>query len=187
MGELVFSRIKNSDNINNIPKEDGNVILCGDGKIFFDYDTERINAGGLNQSNLDASIKLINEETDKKIDEIKPIDSGWLDLTLSQGVSQGSYGGIPQYRQINNQVFIRGGFAFNKTTSPTNLATLPEEFRPKDNNVYFFMPVGGSNVARGFIAPSGTIYVEWIYSLTTDSQVTGDVAWANINLSFFND
>lgn len=63
MAKIKFSRIKDSKDIDNIPIEDGQIIFCGDGKLFTDYDTKRINSGGLNE---DAVKKVI-------IDLIYPI------------------------------------------------------------------------------------------------------------------
>ena len=46
MGKVLFKRIEDSGNINNIEIEDGSFIVTGDGKIYVDYGEDRIPTSG---------------------------------------------------------------------------------------------------------------------------------------------
>lgn len=56
-------------------------------------------------------------------------DSGWLDLVMLNGVQAYNEAQKPQYRKINNVVYLRGVIK-NILSFPTNIAVLPEGFRP---------------------------------------------------------
>lgn len=113
-------------------------------------------------------------------------DSGWKDIPLSSGVTNGTIGEKPQYRKVGKRVDIKGSYSFTKSSSNDLIGVLPEGFRPT-GYIYMLCPVGGANVMRVFIQASGNIYAEWIYSLTGDTNVTGKVNWCNINTSFYVD
>lgn len=54
-------------------------------------------------------------------------DSGWLNLTLAEGIQVYANTQIPQYRRVGNTVFIRG--AVKNVTATGVVAILPTGFR----------------------------------------------------------
>ena len=66
-------------------------------------------------------------------------DTGWIDLPLKNNwAALGGNYATPQYRKINNQVFIRG--LINNGTN-TQIAQLPEGFRPLKLYMEFMSPM----------------------------------------------
>lgn len=117
-------------------------------------------------------------------------DTGWKQLSLASGVSNGSsgYGGSNglQYRKIGNHVYIRGGVSFTSTSGSKQVATLPSGYRPK-YNVYSFSPMTGHNIARIMAHNNGSLSVEWYNKLSNDSWVTGSISWISCIIDFWTD
>lgn len=92
-----------------------------------------------------------------QVSNLQVSDSGWIDLTLLNGVQAYNENQVPQYRKIGNRVYLRGVFK-NVTTFPTNIAQLPVDFRPSQRIIYF-MATNGVNIARLEIELDGSINV----------------------------
>lgn len=62
-------------------------------------------------------------------------DTGWIDLPLINGAEAYDESLRPQYRKIDNQVFLRG--VVNRITGPNMIfAQLPEGFRPPSQSCF---------------------------------------------------
>ena len=100
-------------------------------------------------------------------------DTGWIDLPLKNNWAAlgGNYAN-PQYRKINNQVFIRG--LINNGTN-TQIAQLPEGFRPL--KTIYGVYVTDDTTKAVLIEKSGSIYLQNYISSS----------WSALNISFFID
>lgn len=114
------------------------------------------------------------------------VDSGWLDLPLADGISSYSSAQSPQYRKINNTVYIRGAVKGIKTDK-TIIATLPVGFRP--TKVVSFvqnmsMNGGVANMVRWQVQTDGDIEMQ--YTDHSLSEYTGS-EWFALDVNFLND
>ena len=118
----------------------------------------------------------------------KITDTGWTDITLESGVTEGSYSGKPQYRKIGNHVYIRGSVAFTATSASKTLFTLPAGCTPP-GVVYKMAATGGTRIARILANSNGTFYCDWIYTLNgSGSQISsGAIGWLDINMDYWVD
>ncbi|AIY79288.1 hypothetical protein U728_1241 [Clostridium botulinum 202F] len=101
-----------------------------------------------------------------EVTEISTVDdTGWIDLPLASGITVD--GNItPQYRRVNNQVFICGSILGVDSTNKT-VATLPVGFRPSRANYYVGFTNGTyTNAIR--IDTNGNIIVQSNASGTYD-------------------
>lgn len=96
-------------------------------------------------------------ELETQVTALTPLDSGWLDLTLSNGAVAYNTAQRPQYRKIGNHIYIRGVLK-NVTTFPTTVAQLPDGFRPAQRIIYF-LATNGPNTARLEIETNGIINI----------------------------
>lgn len=113
-------------------------------------------------------------------------DSGWIDLPLANGISSYSSTQSPQYRKINNTVYIRGAVKGIRTDK-TIIATLPSGFRP--TKVVSFvqnmsMSGGVANMVRWQVQTDGDIEMQ--YTNHSLSEYTGD-EWFALDVNFLND
>ena len=69
------------------------------------------------------------------------IDSGWIDLPLDTGISAYSEAQKPRYRRVGKEVFLSGVFK-GITESNTNIATLPNGYRPSKKIIVAVGSVG---------------------------------------------
>lgn len=114
------------------------------------------------------------------------VDSGWMDLPLADGISSYSSAQSPQYRKINNTVYIRGAVKGIKTDK-TIIATLPVGFRP--TKVVSFvqnmsMSGGVANMVRWQVQTDGDIEMQ--YTDHSLSEYTGS-EWFALDVNFLND
>lgn len=117
----------------------------------------------------------------------KIVDTGWKNITLSEGIVTYGPTTIPQYRKIGNVVYIRGAVK-NILTANTIVGVLPEEARPTGANHNYLMPTtnnNGANFARIVITAAGQIKIESISSNLTASY--GESRWFPINTSYIVD
>lgn len=96
-------------------------------------------------------------ELEAQVTALTPVDSGWLDLPLSNGAVAYNTAQKPQYRKIGNHVYIRGVLK-NVNTFPTTVAQLPEGFRPAQRIIYF-IATNGPNTARLELETDGRINI----------------------------
>ena len=100
-------------------------------------------------------------------------DTGWIDLPLKNNwAALGGNYATPQYRKINNQVFIRG--LINNGTN-TQIAQLPEGFRPL--KTIYGVYVTDDTTKAVLIEKSGSIHLQNYISSS----------WSALNISFFID
>lgn len=83
-------------------------------------------------------------------------DSGWIDLELNTGWSYQYTADIPQYRKINNMVFLRG-LANATAEADTIIATLPEGFRPYGSFNRFVCALNQNQYANVQVNSAGAI------------------------------
>ena len=95
----------------------------------------------------------------------KPVryDSGWIALPLASGISAYSTAQSPEYRKVNETVFIRGAVK-GVVKDKTIIGTLPAGFRP--NKVVSFtqnmsVTSGIANIARWQIQTDGDIEMQY--------------------------
>lgn len=114
-----------------------------------------------------------------------PADTGWKNITLGSGIQAGTYG-TPQYRKIGNQVYLRGSYKGTKGSGTLALGTLPTGYIPP-KNVYVIATLGGHRITRIYITSEGNIGVDWIYTLSSNTEWTGDFSWLEFETSFWID
>lgn len=94
-------------------------------------------------------------------------DSGWLTLSLSEGIVAYNEANIPQYRKIGKLVIIRGTVK-GITARNTVIGNLPVGYRPTKANPYVQnTSLGSGNVAtqtRITVTTTGDIKLEAISS-----------------------
>lgn len=106
-------------------------------------------------------------------------DTDWIDLPLKSGITVGSIVKKAQYRKTGKIVHIRGDVA-GITAANTIIATLPAEYRPTTQK-YFINALSGTRYSRIYVAPSGTLALEW----TSDGAYNSP--WYSIDCSFMID
>lgn len=116
---------------------------------------------------------------------LTPNDSGWLPLTLLNGViAYGNGANVPRYRKIGNTVYLTGAVK-NITARATVIATLPEGFRPVNGYPFVQNTSHENNIAqfiRWNITSSGDITMA--YDSATDISADD---WFPIATSFIID
>lgn len=118
--------------------------------------------------------RVLNEGKQDKI-----IDSGWQDLSLSNGAVAYSSDQKPQYRKIGSVVYLRGVFK-GIANVPVAIATLPEGYRPSMKAIY--MQSGtGNRVNRIEIGTNGVIN----YASATEAPLEN--SWHSLAFSFLVD
>lgn len=123
-------------------------------------------------------------------------DTGWLDLTLTEGWTVKSFDDLgtemqqtPQYRRIGNHVYIRGCIC--KESISDNLAVhktyayLPEGFRPT-RFVFRSTTGAGLTVSRIETNPSGELFTRCVFDLATSEKKT-TCDWMSIEMDFLID
>lgn len=113
-------------------------------------------------------------------------DSGWIDATMSSGVTPIASGSQIQYRKIGNHVFVRGLVTFTMGSAAFNLATLPADYRPQ-KNTYIYSPCQGARIAQIFVNSSGAVSCDYIINLSDGSTYTGEIGWAQTVIDYFID
>lgn len=104
-------------------------------------------------------------------------DTGWVTLTLLNGVKLFTEGYNLQVRRVGNTVYMRGRIT-GLTEHPTTIAILPQQFRPRDGYSFrFIVPSnGGTNAVFVFNPDSGTVVLDF----TNDGQVPAE-RWFSFN------
>jgi len=106
-------------------------------------------------------------------------DSGWIDLTLNNGITVGSIVKKAQYRKVGKIVYVQGDVA-GVTAANTLVAILPSGFRPSAQ-MYFINALSSVRYSRIYVATNGNIVLEW----TSDGNYNS--SWYSINCSFVID
>lgn len=120
------------------------------------------------------SANMGRELNNTKQDKI--VDSGWLDLPLSNGAVAYSTAQKPQYRKIGNVVYIRGVFK-GVTSTPVVIGQLPVGYRPACKVIVPQMATG-NRVDRMEYNTDGTI------NYATTTIATEEATWHSLH-SFF--
>lgn len=109
-------------------------------------------------------------------------DSGWKNLGYTSGYVSPGFGSVPQYKRIENQIFLRGTSkksSGNLSGTANPFGTLPTGYRPKTIS-YFIAKTDGANYVTGQVNTDGTI------DINTGSP--GTKTWVSLdNISFFID
>ena len=111
------------------------------------------------------------------------------ECTLDNGSAPDSnFGnGNLRYRVIGKHVYISGGVNARYTGSTLNLATLPENARPKDGTVFSLRPCSGSRIARINVTSAGVLGLSWIKNISDASNYTTDAIWIDCNFDYWID
>lgn len=111
MSNVRFNRINSSSQINSYPVADGSVWITGDGKMYVDYDDNRLQVGGTPDNTMsDSSTNTVQNNTIKAyVDEKTSINI--LTATLSDNYAlqnTGSYEILPliQSTKIGNKLSV---------------------------------------------------------------------------------
>lgn len=107
----------------------------------------------------------------------KITDTGWVTLTLLNGVKLFTEGYNLQVRRVGNTVYMRGRIT-GLTEHPTTIAILPQQFRPRDGYSFrFIVPSnGGTNAVFVLNPDSGTVILDF----TSDGEVPVE-GWFSFN------
>lgn len=171
MAKITFTRIENSGNINDIDIIDGQIIMCGDGKLFVDYDTTRVNAGGLNGQDI---INIIGDKEKLETEDKNTI--------------------VNSINEIFDSVFYKDGdtfeITFHEVSLPGHVTTGSKDFfidipTPKSMkninkieissiNLYFRHPEGGyiASPASDNEWSNDSIGLTWTATKVTDNLIT---------------
>ena len=107
-------------------------------------------------------------------------DTGWIDLTLTNGATIYNSNQKPQYRKIGSQVFLRGIFC--GITERTTIATLPAGYRPSQR-IMVNTQRTGYGIDRVEIETDGSVNY-----IGTNAASTGEITWHSFHdTSFFVD
>lgn len=87
--------------------------------------------------------------------EARTADSGWHDIPLKDGITAYNSDQRPAYRRIGEVVFLAGVFK-GVTDANTDIAVLPEGFRPARKVILPFASIG-QKINRMEILTDGTI------------------------------
>ena len=130
----------------------------------------------------ETDISINGEAIDNINDRIA--DTGWVSLELLNGVRLYTEGYDLQIRRIHNTVYMRGRIT-GLTEHPTTIATIPYQFRPRDNYSFrFIVPSNGGTNATFVINPtSGTIVLDF----TSDGNVPAERWFSFNNVVFCTD
>ena len=119
-----------------------------------------------------------------KLDE----DTGWIDLTLEEGISISSVNGInqtPQYRKVGNHVFIRGHVSV--TWDGTNVIKVAQLPAKPLKNVYKFTTLNGASIGRIYADSLGWLVIEWIKWIPDGASQTETKAWLSLDIDYWTD
>lgn len=144
--------------------------------IFERLDAIEATVNGLNTdiNNLTRHLTSVEETVEELINAEE--DTGWITLSLADGITAYNEANTPQYRKIGNLVFIRGTVK-GITARNTVIGTLPEGFRPTKANPYVQnTSLGTGNYAtqtRLTVTTTGDVKLEAI----SDNAVFGADKW----------
>ena len=112
-------------------------------------------------------------------------DTGWLDMTLANGIANSNADRPAQYRRINNTVYIRGGVKGINARGKL-IATLPNGYRPKIA-VYYVQNMSNNQDAAAMtrmqIKTDGQIMMQY----NTNGGNYDANSWYNLETSFLID
>lgn len=113
-----------------------------------------------------------------EIGNISIQNPGWVNLSLTSGITEWSSANTPEYCKKSDVVYVQGAIK-GITAVGKVIATLPSGFRPR-KTVSFALPTSGKDFARWAIGTDGAITLENTSSAT--APLAGD--WFPITMSF---
>lgn len=129
----------------------------------FNSDNEKIDiwAGEVNSQ--------LNDFANNKQDKIE--DTGWIDLTLNEGIIARS-GLNPQIRRIGKQVFLRGAILAKCLSTTNNLAmfTIPSGFLPSKLIEFTSISALLYNINSYILYTTGVVYAKIDTATTNDAH-----------------
>ena len=113
-------------------------------------------------------------------------DTGWLPLPLASGIESYSAGATPQYRRIDNKVYLKG--AVKNVLSAGVIGTLPAGFRPVGAAHVYVQTTSmqtstSANFVRMMVNVDGSVKIEGV---STGAEF-GATKWFPINTEFLVD
>lgn len=111
-------------------------------------------------------------------------DTGWIDMGLSENVTEGTYGGRNgvgcYYRVINgNHVYVAFscGCEYSGAEIVVNQNAIPEEYRPS-REAFALVTTQNRNISRTYVDKNGNVRIEWIQLITSTADTTSiTVGW----------
>lgn len=120
----------------------------------------------------------------------KTSDTGWKAILGESGIDAGnltvpSTGYTVKYRRKNGVVYIQGTIGITGKNGGENLLlfTLPVGYRPSQG-LYSVCTSTGYVISRYIIQTNGNISLEWVRRLSDGTELTGDIIWVGIDISF---
>ena len=131
------------------------------------------------------SAENLNQMQDNIEDAINavPLDSGWIDLVLEQGITpqSSSVAYKPQYRKIGNIVYVAGCIK-GVTSNNQKITTLPIGYRPAHQMRYITGRSGTAHVVLQ-LSTSGEI----TFICMSDNSAVSDTTYIYIQTTFVID
>ncbi len=144
MARIKFTRIESSEKLNDVDFVDGQIIACGDGKIYLDYNSKRANCGGLN---IEDVLNVLN--TTKEI-----MDIGLKEHTNIEIPSAYSYNKVP-FNVLKNSIgdkltFKNGEIIIGKGVSKIKISST---FMLNDivGHLYAGATLNGQSITNGYV------------------------------------
>ena len=178
MGKVLFKRIEDSANINNIEIEDGSFIVTGDGKIYVDYGEDRIPTSGTPDTEM--SDRSRNTVENKVIKEY--VDNNVLDIYSTNEIKTNKVwvDGKPLYTGDSSATLVTYNLPSGCLTSQIKFIA-GGGFNANDNNYLPINYTNASSTGRFIVGVQYTnklwvqstynmrdIYIEILYTKTTD-------------------
>lgn len=169
MAKVKFSRIESSENINNIPLVDGQLIYTKDGKAYLDYGSERIEIVSGGDTTPVGAISVFAE-----VDETSPLMSDWVicdgrELSRTDysqlfnviGIKYGAGDGVSTFNVPNiSDETINGKYYIKAFRSASSTAGVKNAYTESDTDTYSCNYVNSANLLRittGEITKTGRI------------------------------
>jgi hypothetical protein len=111
-------------------------------------------------------------------------DTGWIDMGLSENVTEGTYGGRNgvgcYYRVINgNHVYVAFscGCEYAGSAIVVNQNAIPEKYRPMEF-AYALVSTGGRTITRTYVNNAGNVMLDWVQIIASSEKTTSaSVEW----------
>ena len=184
--------------------EDITIGIGGEPVVNTNYDTVDINTDANIQNivkgmkfksilgNIVSALMGLNGDIDKINSDLadKTSDTGWKTILGESDLDAGnitvpSTGYTVKYRRKNGVVYIQGtiGITGKKAGENLLLFSLPSGYRPSQG-LYSTCTSTGYVMSRYIIQTNGNISLEWVRRLSDGTELSGDIIWIGIDISF---
>ncbi len=130
--------------------------------------------------------KFENYYTKFEVKNLLPSETEWVNLPLANGVTAGTTGrGRPQYKRVGNHVYIRGSVMVTPGTSTKTIGTIPNGFRPTENE-YRLGVADGTRFAQMYMTADGDLKLDWVANITNGSHYVSNI-WVVVAMDYYID